>query len=123
MGDETVKNEKNEEKTFDLKVITNNRIRTRRRIFGNLNCFSSKNGSKKLRNGKVIETTIENADLLSNTEKDQKVVEKESERAQWSNYVEYMLSVIGFVIDLGNVSLILKFYLLIRINLKLIIIF
>ena len=30
--------------------------------------------------------------------------ENEINRLQWNNYFEYMLSVTGFVIDLGNVS-------------------
>lgn len=31
------------------------------------------------------------------------VVEEGGERLRWDNFVEYFLSIIGFVIDLGNV--------------------
>ena len=31
--------------------------------------------------------------------------ESESERMRWSNHFEYVLSVVGFVIDLGNVNI------------------
>lgn len=44
-----------------------------------------------------------NIELLSKVEQGATLHVKEEKREQWNSFMEYFLSIIGFVIDLGNV--------------------
>lgn len=72
----------------------------------NYNVFSEQQGTSESK--KTNDVTIELKEkLLSNNNVNNKSTndtnDEEEERDVWSNKIEYMLSVIGYVVDLGSI--------------------
>jgi len=70
---------------------------------------SSNNNRNKLIKAKnnnvnlTVREDVEYIEDISETKKVDSSVLADNSREQWGNYMEYLLSIIGFVIDLGNV--------------------
>jgi SNF family Na+-dependent transporter len=59
--------------------------------------------SSKVNNEKENTKMLQKFTIEQLNDYDADIANEENERLRWSNYVEYTLSVVGFVIDLGNV--------------------
>jgi len=71
------------------------------------NSVNDKNRYKKARNNNVnlkVQEDVEYIEEINETKiNNNSRTLTENSRVQWSSYMEYLLSIIGFVIDLGNV--------------------